>query len=78
MTDFAQAVFRALGMRGICRVDSFWGDHGPVLNEVNTMPGLNPNSPFIQAWGKAGVPAKELLQQIVELAWKGPWASSKF
>jgi D-alanine-D-alanine ligase len=76
MVDFAQKVFQAMGMRGICRVDSFWGVDGPVLNEVNTMPGLNPNSPFIQAWGKAGVPVKELLTRIVELG-KGPWASSE-
>ena len=77
MLTFAQDVFQALGMRGICRVDSFWGPSGPVLNEVNTMPGLNPGSPFIQAWGKAGVDVRTLLTQIVELGFQGPWASSE-
>lgn len=77
MLDFAQAVFQALHMKGICRVDSFWGPEGPVLNEVNTMPGLNPNSPFIQAWDKAGLAERPLLTKIVELALGNPWVSSE-
>lgn len=68
MKAFAKNVFRALGMSGICRVDSFWSADGPVLNEVNTMPGLNARSPFIRAWEASGLSKRALMDRIVELA----------
>jgi D-alanine-D-alanine ligase len=76
LLEFSKKVFGALKMRGISRVDSFWGPQGPVLNEVNTMPGLNPNSPFILAWEKTGLTERALLSQIVELGMGKPWVSS--
>jgi glutathione synthase/RimK-type ligase-like ATP-grasp enzyme len=33
-------MFDALGCAGVARIDFFLTDHGPVLNEVNTMPGM--------------------------------------
>jgi len=70
MKRFAEAVFRALEMEGICRVDSFWDTRTgrPLLNEVNTMPGLNASSPFVLAWEVSGVSKKALLTRMVELA----------
>jgi len=67
MLDFVRAAFSALKIRGICRIDCFRGPDGPILNEVNTMPGLNALSPFIRAWGAAGVTKRELLDRIVAL-----------
>jgi len=77
MVEFAQKVFQALRMRGLARVDSFWGPRGPVVHRVNTMPGLSPHSSFVQAWSQAGVPPRQLVTRIVDLAWKGPWALSE-
>jgi len=69
MKRFAEDVFLALEMEGICRVDSFWDARtgGPLLNEVNTMPGLNASSPFVRAWEVSGVSKKALLTRMVEL-----------
>ena len=67
MLDFVRAAFSALKIRGICRIDCFRGPDGPILNEVNTMPGLNALSPFIRACGAAGVAKRELLDRIVAL-----------
>src|SRR5690606_32098539 len=36
----AVTMFDALGCAGVARMDFFLTDEGPVLNEVNTMPGL--------------------------------------
>ena len=67
MLDFVRKAFLSLKIRGICRIDCFWGPDGPILNEVNTMPGLNALSPFIRAWGAAGVTKRDLLNRIVAL-----------
>ncbi|MDD4953120.1 MAG: D-alanine--D-alanine ligase [Desulfovibrionaceae bacterium] len=68
MQEFARQVFAAVGITGISRIDSFWSPAGPVLNEINTMPGLNPGSPFIRAWEASGLTKTALLDRIVDLA----------
>ena len=40
LEDAAVAMFDALGCAGVARVDFFLTEDGPVLNEVNTMPGF--------------------------------------
>jgi D-alanine-D-alanine ligase len=64
---FSRDVARALKLTGWARIDTFWSPQGPVLNEINTMPGLNPGSPFIRAWEVAGVSKRELLVRAVDL-----------
>lgn len=66
LKEFACAVFAALAMDGICRVDMFLGPDGPLLNEVNTMPGLSAFAPFVVAWEKAGLSKKQLVEAIIE------------
>ena len=44
LEDAAVAVFDALGCAGVARVDFFLTSSGPVLNEVNTMPGFTEQS----------------------------------
>jgi D-alanine-D-alanine ligase len=70
LLEFARKVAGALDIRGISRIDSFWGRRsdgtdGPILNEVNTMPGLSAAAPFILSWEKAGVTKRELMDKIV-------------
>lgn len=68
LQDFALKVWRALDMRGIARIDCFLGPEGPVLNEVNTMPGLSAWAPFVMAWRHIGVRAPDLMDLVVQEA----------
>lgn len=68
LRTFAAGVASACGVRGIARVDSFLTPDGPVLNEINTMPGLGPGSPFVRTWGAVGVPPAELFNRILDEA----------
>lgn len=63
----AVQVFRALDCRGLLRVDFFLPDPGgePVVNEVNTLPGMTAESQFPQIWRHAGVPFPALLDILI-------------
>ncbi|MGT2426277.1 D-alanine--D-alanine ligase family protein [Amnibacterium kyonggiense] len=52
--EAAARLFRALGCAGLSRFDFFVTDDGFLLNEVNTMPGMTPQSGFPAC---AGLPA---------------------
>jgi D-alanine-D-alanine ligase len=79
-TELLQAravqAFRALGCRGLLRVDFFLpagepgelpagGSGEPVVNEVNTFPGMTAESQFPQIWQRAGIPFATLLDLLV-------------
>ena len=69
----AVRVFDALGCDGLARVDFFLTDDGPVLNEVNTMPGLTAHSQAPLMLAAAGLSYPELLDTLVrDAAWRGP------
>jgi len=65
----AVRAFRALGCRGLLRVDFLLGDGDePVVNEVNTMPGFTHASQFPRMWQAAGIDYGRLLDTLVETA----------
>lgn len=65
----ARTVYRALGCRGLSRVDLFLQDDGTVvLNEVNTMPGLTSYSRFPRMMAAAGWPLADVIDRVVALA----------
>jgi len=65
----AVRVFDALDCVGLLRVDFFLRDGvHPVVNEVNTLPGLTPHSQFPQIWQVAGVSYAELLDILITTA----------
>jgi D-alanine--(R)-lactate ligase len=65
----AKAVYRALGCRGLSRVDMFLTADGEViLNEVNTLPGLTAYSRFPRMMAAAGLPLAEVIDRTVALA----------
>ncbi|MEU8632837.1 D-alanine--(R)-lactate ligase [Amycolatopsis sp. NPDC048633] len=71
--ETAKAIYRALGCRGLARVDVFLKDDGTVvLNEVNTLPGLTSYSRYPRMMAAAGLPLGEVLDRMVSLAltWK--------
>ena len=64
----AIALFDALGCAGVARMDFFLTDDGPVLNEVNTMPGLTAASQVPRMFAAAGVPYGDLVARLVAAA----------
>jgi D-alanine-D-alanine ligase len=72
LQDAARRVFAALGGRGLMRVDFFvHPGEEPVVNEVNTMPGMTAASQYPQMWAAAGHPYREVLDVLVATALGG-------
>jgi D-alanine---(R)-lactate ligase len=68
----AKAVYRALGCRGLARVDMFLTADGTVmLNEVNTFPGMTSYSRYPRMMAAAGLSLAEVLDRMVSLARTG-------
>jgi D-alanine-D-alanine ligase len=67
----AVAMFNALGCDGVARVDFFLTADGPLLNEVNTMPGFTEHSQVPRMFAAAGLPYPELLDLLVSDALPG-------
>jgi D-alanine---(R)-lactate ligase len=67
--ETAKAVYRALGCRGLARVDTFLTEDGHVvLNEVNTLPGLTSYSRYPRMMAAAGLPFSDVIDRVVSLA----------
>jgi D-alanine--(R)-lactate ligase len=70
--ETARAVYRALGCRGLARVDMFLKEDGQVvLNEVNTLPGMTSYSRYPRMMAAAGLPLAEVINRMVALARAG-------
>jgi len=70
--ETAKAIYRALGCRGLSRVDLFLKEDGTVvLNEVNTLPGLTSYSRYPRMMAAAGLPLAEVIDRMVSLALTG-------
>jgi D-alanine-D-alanine ligase len=65
LEDAAVAMFDGLGCAGFARIDFFLTADGPVLNEVNTMPGFTEQSQVPKMFAAAGVSYAELLDLLV-------------
>jgi D-alanine-D-alanine ligase len=66
--DLALRSHRSLGCRGLSRVDMMLTAAGPVVLEVNTMPGMTINSLLPKAARTAGIAFPELLDRLIRLA----------
>jgi D-alanine---(R)-lactate ligase len=67
--ESAKAIYRALGCRGLARVDMFLTEDGAVvLNEVNTFPGLTSYSRYPRMMAAAGLPPAEVIDRMISLA----------
>ena len=65
LEDAAVATYQALGCSGVARVDFFLTEQGPVLNEVNTIPGMTEHSQVPRMFAAAGLTYAELLDELV-------------
>jgi D-alanine-D-alanine ligase len=76
--DVAEAVralairaFRAIDCQGLARVDFFLTEDGPLVNEINTMPGFTTISMYPRMWAASGVDYPTLLATMIETALRG-------
>jgi D-alanine---(R)-lactate ligase len=70
--ETAKAIYRALGCRGLARVDLFLKEDGSVmLNEVNTLPGLTSYSRYPRMMAAAGLSLGDVIDRLVSLALTG-------
>lgn len=61
--------YRAIGCRGLARVDLFLTVDGELLvNEINTIPGFTPASMFPRLWAAEGVDYPELVDRLLASA----------
>jgi D-alanine-D-alanine ligase len=66
--ELAIRAFKAIDGRGLARVDFFLTEDGPLLNEVNTMPGFTTISMYPRMWAASGVDYQTLLATMVDTA----------
>ena len=67
--ELAVAAFVASDCEGMARVDFFVRENGEVLvNELNTIPGFTSTSVYAKLFEASGIPYRELLDRLVELA----------
>ncbi len=66
----AVTVYRAMGCRGLSRVDFFvtYDKNEVVFNEINTIPGFTSISMYPKLFSASGIPYTELLDQLIALA----------
>ena len=60
--------FQALDCSGLARVDFFLAGGELYVNEINTMPGFTAISMYPKLWEASGLPARELVSALVDLA----------
>jgi D-alanine-D-alanine ligase len=64
--ELAREAYRAIGCRGLARVDLFLQPDGELLiNEINTIPGFTPNSMFPRLWAAEGVSYTQLVERLL-------------
>lgn len=68
MQQIARKAFKALGCKGLARVDFFLTDKGFMVNEINTMPGFTSISMFPRCWQETGLSYPDLIDELISLA----------
>ena len=68
MKHIALTAHRCLGCRDLSRADLILTKDGPVLLEVNTLPGMTPTSLYPDAARAAGLPFPQLARSLVQSA----------
>jgi D-alanine-D-alanine ligase len=68
--SMAVEAFQALELSGMARVDFFLDKKSGklFLNEVNTIPGFTSISMYPKMWEASGIPFRELIDKLIELA----------
>lgn len=72
--DYARQAFELVSGEGLARVDFFYVEETGrlILNEINTMPGMTPFSLYPGMWEQMGLPYRELVTELIEIALSHP------
>ena len=65
MREIALAAWELLSCRGFARVDMILGPDGPIVLEINPIPGLTETSLFPQAADAAGLGFDEVVERVL-------------
>ena len=68
--DLAVKAYKALGCRGLSRVDFFvtFEDEKTILNEVNTLPGFTSISMYPKLFAASGIEYEAQIDKLLQLA----------
>ena len=68
--DAAVRIYTAIGCQGLSRVDFFVTYEGDevVFNEINTIPGFTSISMYPKLFAASGIPAEQLVENLIQLA----------
>lgn len=67
--NFALLAFKAIGAKGLARVDFFVTHSGEIIiNEINTMPGFTRTSAYPKMWQATGVEYSEVITHLLKSA----------
>ena len=68
--DAAVRIYSAIGCQGLSRVDFFvtYENDEVVFNEINTLPGFTSISMFPKLFAASGIPAGQLIDELLNLA----------
>lgn len=68
--ELALSAYGALRCEGMARVDFFLPNdgRGPIVNEVNTIPGFTPISMYPKLWAESGLDSRSLIDELIALA----------
>lgn len=64
----ARTAFEVAQCATLARIDFFLTEDGPVLNEINTLPGFTPISMYPRLWSESGLSYTDLITELIELA----------
>ena len=66
---YALTAFKAIGARGLARVDFFVTHDGEIIiNEINTMPGFTRTSAYPKMWQATGIGYSEVITHLLQSA----------
>jgi len=70
LQELAARAYRALRVEGLARADFLYEENGrgPLLNELNTIPGFTPISMYPKLWEASGLSYTALIDRLVGLA----------
>ncbi len=69
LQETAKSIYRALGCKGLARVDMFLQDNGHILlNEVNTLPGFTSYSRYPRMMAASGIMLSDVIDRLVMMA----------
>jgi D-alanine-D-alanine ligase len=70
--EIARRVHETLRLRAYSRTDFILGDDGPIVLEVNTLPGMTETSLIPQQAAKIGLSYRDLVTAIIQASWDRP------